>query len=89
MAALDIVSLTNFQAFVFDVETRTEETALQLFNALLEQHNSRHADEKSEISFAKRRKIGSYFPCNMNSGNSPKRSSGYLGWNNYHFKMLW
>jgi hypothetical protein len=53
MAALDSVSVTNFQTLAFDVETPSQETALQLFTALCEQHNSRDGDEKSQNQFCR------------------------------------
>lgn len=62
MAGLDSVSISNFQALVFNVETPSQETALQLFNVLCEKHNPRDGDEKPDISFAARRENGSHFP---------------------------
>lgn len=51
MAGLDSVSISNFQALVFNVETPSQETALQLFNVLCEKHNPRDGDEKSRHQF--------------------------------------
>jgi hypothetical protein len=51
IAALESVGFADFKDIVFNVRSPSQETALQLFNALSEKHNPRDGTEKSRYQF--------------------------------------
>jgi hypothetical protein len=51
IAALESVGFADFQDIVFSVRSPSQETALQLFNALCEKHNPKDGAKKSQYQF--------------------------------------